>query len=414
MSRTHVVCLSFSPIRRDGRVLRQAAALAADHRVTVVGFGDAGDAGMDLGGGARFAPLPIPANGPAPHRGGTLRLLVLGRVWPSRAYPTWYWRHPHFEAAVPAVTGLRPDLIVANDWTALPVAFRAAEATGARVVADLHEFAPRQNEQHRFWRWFVGPAIRWLLERDLPRTAAVITVGEALAKAYAAEFGVRPSVVHNAPEAVPLPEPHATAADRVRVVCHGVAAPERAIERLIEVVALAEPRFVLDLMLVPTDRAYMTHLEALAARLAPDRIRFVPAVAPAQIVAALALYDVGLYVLPPSNFNTMYALPNKLFEFIAAGLAVCIGPSPAMAEIVERTRCGVVADAFTPERVVDSLNAMSAADIDRYKANARLAARSLNAAHEAATMRSVVATALATPVDAGGDRVGAAPGLGRR
>lgn len=414
MSRANVVCLSFSPIRRDGRVLRQAAALAVDHDVTVVGYGDESDAGADLGGGARFSPLPIPKNGPAPHRGGTLRLLVFGRVWPSRAYPAWYWRHPHFEAAVPVVTGLRPDLIVANDWTALPVAFRAAEASGSRVIADLHEFGPRQNEQHRFWRWFVGPAIRWLLERDLPRTAAVITVGDALAKAYAAEFGVHPSVVHNAPEAVPLPPPHATATDRVRVVCHGVAAPERAIEGLIEVVALAEPRFILDLMLVPTDRSYMAHLEALAARLAPDRIRFVPPVTPAQIVTALASYDIGLYVLPPSNFNTMHALPNKLFEFIAAGLAVCIGPSPAMAEIVERTRCGIVADAFTPERVVVSLNAQSAADIDRYKANARIAARSLNAAHEAATLRSVVAAALATPVDAADDRFDVTPGMGRR
>ena len=54
-------------------------------------------------------------------------------------------------------------------------------------------------------------------------------------------------------------------------------------------------------------------------------------------------YDVGLYLLPPTNFNQRYALPNKFFEFIQGRLAIAIGPSPEMAKLVERSNAdGVI------------------------------------------------------------------------
>ena len=43
MSRASVLVISYSPLRRDARVLRQIRLLAGDHDVTTVGYGEAPD-----------------------------------------------------------------------------------------------------------------------------------------------------------------------------------------------------------------------------------------------------------------------------------------------------------------------------------------------------------------------------------
>ena len=45
-------------------------------------------------------------------------------------------------------------------------------------------------------------------------------------------------------------------------------------------------------------------------------------------------YDVGVFLLPASFPNQVHVLPNKLFDYIQARLAVAIGPSHEMAEVV--------------------------------------------------------------------------------
>lgn len=74
-----------------------------------------------------------------------------------------------------------------------------------------------------------------------------------------------------------------------------------------------------------------------------------------RIVSFASTYDIGVFLLPPTNFNYRNALPNKLFEFIQARLAVAIGPSPQMAAVVREWNCGIVSDDFTPASLGENL-----------------------------------------------------------
>ncbi|MBE0687065.1 MAG: hypothetical protein IH585_13835 [Anaerolineaceae bacterium] len=91
------------------------------------------------------------------------------------------------------------------------------------------------------------------------------------------------------------------------------------------------------------------------------------------------MYDVGFYPLYPTNFNNLIALPNKFFEFIAAGLAVCIGPSPSMAEIIEQYNCGLIVPSFEPELFANALNHTDAPKWDELKMASLQARYDLNA-----------------------------------
>ena len=61
------------------------------------------------------------------------------------------------------------------------------------------------------------------------------------------------------------------------------------------------------------------------------------------------------------------------------GLGVCVGPSPAMVNVVERHQVGVVSPSFEPRDVASALNRLTLDDIRAMRAAARRAARTLNA-----------------------------------
>src|SRR5262249_46042114 len=151
------------------------------------------------------------------------------------------------------------------------------------------------------------------------------------------------------------------------------------IDQMIRAVALSDRRFTLDLMLMNDDQGYVRYLRRLADDIAPGRIFFRDPVPPLDIVRTVAAYDVGLCVIQPSTYNALMMLPNKLFEYIQAGLAVVVGPSPAMVEVVRRFDLGVVSPTFDAADVAATLNRLTLDDLQGLRRSARHAARKLNA-----------------------------------
>lgn len=397
------VCIvSLSDLARDGRVLRQIdAAAAAGYDVTVVGWGEPGR--VPLPAGVRFTAVARHRFGPAGRAAQALRL-ALGRVSP-RAFEAWTWRKPDHRAAFDAIVAARPDLIHANEAISLPIALAAADALAAApggaarrrvpVLFDAHEYSPDRLPRRTLTRWLAQPYYTWLVRTQAPRAAAMTTVADGIADRYRDAFALAPVVVRNCPAYVDL-APRPTDPDHLVLVHHGVALRARRLEDMIDVVAACDCRFALTFMLVESDRGYVDDLARHAARAAPGRVTFRPPVAPADIARALnAAADIGLFLLPPVDFSYRHALPNKLFEFIMAGLAVAIGPSPEMARVVRDHGCGLVAADFAPSTLAARLGELTAADVDGYKRRSAAAARSLNAEGEMARLIGLYGALLA-------------------
>jgi hypothetical protein len=275
------------------------------------------------------------------------------------------------------------DVVLANDIAMLPVALRL----GPPVVIDAHEYSPEEFGERRWWRHLLAPYIRWQCSRYLPLAAGMTTVSEGIAEAYDREFGVRPVVVTNAPpyadlEPTPVQEP-------VRILHHGGAQHGRGLEEMVDLAALLDERFTLDFVLVEEDRGFRDELMARARH--NPRVRFPAPVPMRNVVGMASAYDIGLFLLPPNNLSHVYALPNKLFEFIQGRLAVAIGPSPEMASLVHHYGCGVVAPTFEPESLAAELNALDADMIFALKRASQVAATELCAEKNAEVLLSLVA-----------------------
>ena len=245
------------------------------------------------------------------------------------------------------------------------------------MLFDAHEYALRENEELWHWRWFEAPMIRYLCKEYIPRADAMMTVCPGIVDAYRDLTGVQASVVTNAPEYNELAvRPHRSG-QPIQMVHHGGLSRSRKLENMIYLMDHLDQRFELNLVLVGTDPAYRRQLEQLAAR--TGRVRFVPPVGMRELPAFLNQFDLGLYLLEPLNFNNLHSLPNKLFEFIQARLAVAVGASPEMAEVVKRTQVGVVGADFQPKSLAVLLNALSSDDINRFKHRAAAAAWEMSA-----------------------------------
>ncbi|MGP1580718.1 MAG: hypothetical protein ACTTH5_06845 [Wolinella sp.] len=159
---------------------------------------------------------------------------------------------------------------------------------------------------------------------------------------------------------------------------------------MIEMMDYVDSRFSLDLMLVKTwgQDSYYEKLENMAKR--RKNVKIIPPVPFEEIIPFSRQYDIGLYILKPSGFNTLHALPNKFFEYIHAHLAIAVSPSPEMAEIVERESLGIVAKDFTPQTMAKALNELSYDKIVAFKKRSKEVASKYEARVNVEKMRKVV------------------------
>lgn len=340
--------------------MRQIRLLDEDYLVTVAGFGEKPDASID------FVELVAP-------RASLNKKLVWGIKLLARRFDSYYWNLPQVRHGLRALAGRQFDLLIANDVASLPLALELAG--GKPVLVDSHEYSPREFEDRRIWQLLFAPYSEALCARYLPRAAVMTTVCQRIADEYQRVYGVASKVVYNAPSAQGL-QPSPVLPGRVRLVHHGAAIRSRHLGLMIEMMLYLDERFVLDIMIVETDPAYMAELRTLAA--GDSRIKFVEPVALESICQRINEYDVGLFLLPPVNFNYRYALPNKFFEFVQARLAIAVGPSAEMASLVNQYSLGVVADSFAPEAMATALVGLTDESIATYKLAADRAARDLN------------------------------------
>lgn len=183
-----------------------------------------------------------------------------------------------------------------------------------------------------------------------------ITVNGSLAASLAARWGTPPPLdLPNWPEAsLPLDAPrpdlirsalHLPGTTRV-VVFQGRIGPNLGLDEAAAAV-LEVPDATL--CVIGFGRGYAASVARDADPRFAGRHATLPAVHPDEVVAWSASADVAIIPLPPVSANQRASTPNKLWEAVAAGTPVVIGPDlPVMAALVRRFDLGVVAASLRP------------------------------------------------------------------
>lgn len=235
---------------------------------------------------------------------------------------------------------LKCDLIHCHSFGALVPSVVLGIIHRAPVVYDAHELESQAGQPPV--RAALALAIELLCVR---RVRAVICVSGSIADWYAQRFGIaRPHVVRNVPdvasqqhaaEGSPLRDWLGIPAEDLLFLYQGALSPGRRIQQLLRVFRN-----------VPLDRhlVFMGYgvLEPEISAAAAERpnIHLFPAVPPDQVLLHTRGADVGLCGVDNVCLSYYYSLPNKLFEYLHAGVPVLVPEWPEMLRIVKEHDCG--------------------------------------------------------------------------
>lgn len=308
--------LLHKPVDFDSRVRREASALA--------------DAGHDVW------VLELTAAGAPSRLDGFVRRPIATAARLRGRLPSTVQRAALLAGFVGAIVRVRPQVVHAHDAAMLLPGLFGAWLVGARLVYDSHELATSVPYRGRAWGWFVAAIERVVV----PRCAAVITVSDPIAARLRDRYRLRvaPTVLRNvsALEAGGPGDLRARLgldADALLVLHQGAPAPGRGCEVLVRAMALLDE--VHAAFLGDPEPGYEARLRAVIRECGiEDRVTLLASVPLQRLLASTAEADVGVTLLQDTCENHRLALPNKLFEYIAAGVPVVASALPETERLV--------------------------------------------------------------------------------
>jgi glycosyltransferase involved in cell wall biosynthesis len=252
----------------------------------------------------------------------------------------------------------KPHVFVAHDLPMLPVAVQAAHACGARVVYDSHELYSEQEfseQERRKWAQ--------IEERYIGACDVVITVNPSIAAELKRRYALRDvQVIYNAErtsqartESRRLHEVFGLSADKKIVLLQGGLSAGRNLEVLVDAMRYVQNPSV---VLVVLGDGHLSHrLQKLAQHEElQGRVYFHAAVPQNALLELTAAADAGVIPYQATCLNNYYCTPNKLFEFIAAGLPILATDLPEIRRIVHERELGLVGDTSTPKKLAALLD----------------------------------------------------------
>ena len=258
----------------------------------------------------------------------------------------------------------RPDVIHAHDTETLQLAARAANELRVPFVYDAHDlWLGRQRRGRSRFYWALYRLYYWLIERAyLPRAAAHITVSAPIASHLERRYHLAPvSVVPNVPDAGLMPArrslrdlPGATdippGAPIILYIGHVMSG--RGVDQLIAAMADVPGAH---LVLLGAD-AQAKSVESLATRTGlADRVHPLQRVDARDVIDYAADGSIGVSPILPTCLNYRYSLPNKLFQYMAAGIPVVASNFDQVRVVVEGTGAGRVVDPCDPQAIALAL-----------------------------------------------------------
>ncbi|MEZ5552618.1 MAG: glycosyltransferase [Pseudomonadales bacterium] len=287
------------------------------------------------------------------------RAKLLMRYRNRRLHDPLPFRHA-FVSHAPAEA---PDIVQVHDLPALQAGVELSGRWQVPLIYDAHELYPEQRSFSRAQRAICSEAEKLLIGKaDL-----VFAVNESIADEMATRYSIdKPVVLTNAIDPHPTFNPNERhdllrqklqlPTTRKLLLLQGGFSPHR---NLNELVAAMRRVRTADINLVMMGFGeYGELLKATAAKLdlLNKNVHFLPAVPQSELLQHSASADLGIIPYPHVDLNSYYCTPNKLFEFIQAGLPILANDSPELRRFVVENDFGMVHGMPNPPAIANAID----------------------------------------------------------
>jgi glycosyltransferase involved in cell wall biosynthesis len=236
----------------------------------------------------------------------------------------------------------------------------------------------------------------WLhLESSLlPRLREMITVSDSIAEIFRERYGIPVSVVRNIPPNRGFKKTHTREdlklpADRKIIILQGSGINiQRGAEELIQAMRYLDGYH----LLLIGGGDVMGKLKQMAQDLSlGDRILFRGRMPVEELFQYTCNADLGISIDKDTNPNYRYSLPNKLFDYIHAGIPVLASPLVEVKRIVEEYEIGTMIRDHNPEHIAECIKSTFSNEkqLAKWKENLKFAASALNWEKEKSKLEAI-------------------------
>ena len=251
------------------------------------------------------------------------------------------------------------DIMHANDLDTLPANFISSRLRGKPLVYDSHEYFTEVPE-------LTGrPAVKKIWETIekliFPKLRHIITVNRSIALAYKKKYGKEIRIIRNVPEkwgvkSAISPAFYGLPENKKLIILQGAGINrDRGAEEAVEAM-----RYIDNAILVIAGKGDIVPELKTKVRESSmqEKVIFIPPLPYKELMQLTSICDLGLSLDKDSNLNYRYSLPNKLFDYIMAGIPVVVSDLPELRYIVEKYEIGMVTGTYSPKGIAESIKSM--------------------------------------------------------
>ena len=250
----------------------------------------------------------------------------------------------------------KADLLLSNDLdTALPN-YYISRLKGMKMIYDSHEYFTETPEL--VGRPKVQKVWKRIEARVVPKLKEMITVCDSIAELFERQYNVKCHVVRNIPPKAALPPKGDKKAlglpdDKHLLVLQGSGINiQRGAEELVEAMQYLDDCYLIVIGggdVLPVLKQMVEQLNIA------DRVRFYPRMPYQQMMAYTQQAELGFILDKDTNLNYRFCLPNKLFDFIQAGVPIVASNLVEVGKIIKKYNIGLFIPDHDPKSIAETI-----------------------------------------------------------
>lgn len=268
-------------------------------------------------------------------------------------------------------------LVHAHDFTALPIGYLLSRFKSVPLIYDTHELWS-ESEHEDYPELMLRLAYR--IERYLAKRAdRIVTVSNSINTFLQRYFkNSKITTIRNIPsytfshQSNILRERFSIPADIPIFIYQGAISKARGVDLILE--AVKRIRYDEFRFLFLGSGPYLKEIEHIVHEYdMKSKVILSEAVHQNELLAYLSSGDIGVHAISNTCLNHAYCLPNKLFEYIHAGLGVLCTDLKEMSHLVQEYGIGMLFEDRNPDDLALKLRCLieHRDQMNRYKSNSR-------------------------------------------
>ena len=250
----------------------------------------------------------------------------------------------------------RANLLLSNDLDTILPTYFISRLKGSRMVFDSHEYFTETPELvgrpkvQKVWKKIEGFVV--------PKLPEMITVCDSIADLFREKYGVKCHVIRNIPPRKALPPKGDKVAlglptDKHLLILQGSGINiQRGAEELVQSMQFLDDCF---LMIIGGGDVLPILNQMVEELNITDRVHFFPRMPYQQMMAYTQLAELGFCLDKNTNLNYRFSLPNKLFDFIQAGVPIVASHLTEIEKIIRKYDIGIFIGNHEPETIASTI-----------------------------------------------------------